>query len=110
MADRDSDAPDPRSLIRQYPPLGDAIGALRTLAEINPGLLDDILALAMVMGIHAGVAKYRRDEVLGLVRADMEQGMETLLRDRYSSPTYGDLQSPAAHTLRPGWQDKPRQG
>lgn len=102
MAERDSDDPDPRALIRQYPPLGDAIGALRTLAEVNPGLLDDILALAMVMGIHAAETKRRHDRLVGQLREDMERV--------YDSPTYGDLQSPAAHTLRPGWQDKPRQG
>lgn len=106
MADRDPDDPDtltPGSLIRQYPPLGDAIGPLRTLAEVNPGLLDDILALAMVMGIHAAESKQRHDRLVQQLSEDMDRGLRF-----FDSPTYGDLQSPPARTLRPGWHDKPQ--
>ena len=45
---------DPRELIKQqYYPLEGAIAPLAELLRINPRMADEIICLAMVMGIHA---------------------------------------------------------
>lgn len=68
---------DPRELIKQrYYPLEGAIAPLAELIRINPQLIEEIISLAMVMGIHTGqqrVQADRRAEVFGLVKEDLHR-------------------------------------
>ena len=50
-------------------------GPLRTLLAANPGLVDDLLALAMVLGIHAAEKKRRHDAAFAQVQSDLQFGL-----------------------------------
>jgi hypothetical protein len=72
------DEKTPIELLGEYPPLREAIGPLLILLQINWNLATDILALAMVMGIHAAETRRRRDAAEELVREDMNRGLREL--------------------------------
>jgi hypothetical protein len=44
---------DPRELLKSYYPLEGAVAPLAELLRVEPRLAEDVVALAMVMGIHA---------------------------------------------------------
>ncbi len=48
-----SEDQDPRELIRRYYPLEGAITPLVEIARVQPSVLEQVIALAMVLGIHA---------------------------------------------------------
>lgn len=52
----------PRDLLRQYPPLEEALRSLADLMYVNRSrwVAEEIVALAMVMGIHAAEAGRQR--------------------------------------------------
>jgi hypothetical protein len=57
----DDEGKTPRELLREYPPVGDAIDALATLLQVNPRLRDDILVFAIALGICAAEERMQRD-------------------------------------------------
>jgi hypothetical protein len=52
-AETDDARPTPHELIRQYGRLSDAVAPLAQLATLSPRMLDEVIELAMAMGIHA---------------------------------------------------------
>lgn len=61
-------------LIYRYGALHDAITPLATLATVSPSLLEEVIGLAMAMGIRAAERKVELDAKLALVEQDLERG------------------------------------
>jgi hypothetical protein len=87
MAERNpgADARDPNpddrtpiELIRIYGTLKESARPLADLVRVNPGLAEEIIALAMVMGIHAGEKEAERQRVFSLVENDLRRGIRTM--------------------------------
>lgn len=56
-----TDSMDPAELIRRYGVLQEAVTPLATLAKVSPSMLEDVIRLAMAMGIHAAELKRQED-------------------------------------------------
>jgi hypothetical protein len=67
------DTPSPSDLIRRYGALYEAVAPLATLARVSPGMLEDVIALAMAMGIYAGERKAEENRKIKLVEGLMER-------------------------------------
>lgn len=59
QADADGAA---NAVLRKHDGLKEAIAPLATLARLNPHLMESIIQLAMIYGIHASEAKRAREE------------------------------------------------
>lgn len=61
----------PADLIRSYGSLREAVTPLAVLATTSPWLLEEVITLAMAMGIYAGEQKRLMDEKCRLIEQDM---------------------------------------
>ena len=72
----------PADLIRSYGVLRGAVTPLAVLAKTSPRLLEDIITLAMAMGIHAAECKREQDRKIELVTGLMDRATESLWRNQ----------------------------
>lgn len=74
----DENGVDPAELIRSYGVLREAVTPLATLAKVSPTMLEEVIRLAMAMGIHAAERRAKQEEKIALVQGLMERATETL--------------------------------
>ena len=66
---------DPRALIkRRYAQLEGLINPLAELVRVNPMLIEEVIYLALVMGIHAEEDRVNRVRAFELVKEDLHRG------------------------------------
>lgn len=66
---------DPRDLIRRYYPLEGAIAPLVELVKVQPAIAEQVIALAMVMGIHAEARRAADAPVFQAVKDDLQKSL-----------------------------------
>lgn len=81
---------EPKELLLQYPSgLRGSINALAELVKVNPWLAEEVIALAMVMGIYGAERKIVRDQTLGMVQGDLKKAIDSAYRS-YPSSSWGE--------------------